>query len=54
MSIRGALTSLFRRPPPTDEEIAARAEAKAIRAEMNQDKLSQRNTAGMIYRSSRR
>jgi hypothetical protein len=54
MGLRDALASVVRRRTPTQEEIEARAEAKSIRAQMNQDKISQDSKAGMIYRSGRR
>jgi len=39
------------RRPLTAEEVAARAEAKLIRDQINEDKLSQLTGAGQNYRS---
>jgi hypothetical protein len=48
------LLRLFRRRPLTPEEVAARNEAKALRAQMVDDRISQDSKSGMIYRSGRR
>jgi hypothetical protein len=46
------LKDAFRRRPLTDEDLAARAEAKVAREQMLQDRLSDR--AGRNYRSGGR
>ena len=54
MKIRGAIKGFVRRRPPTEEELAARAEAKLVRDQVVEDRLSQESGAGQIYRSGRR
>jgi hypothetical protein len=48
--IRGAL----RRKPPTAESLAASAEAKVLREQMLQDRMSQGTPGGQNYRSGGR
>lgn len=54
MGILQRLAETFRRRPLTSEELAARAEAKLLREQINQDKLSQLSGGGQVYRSGRR
>jgi hypothetical protein len=54
MSIIDKIRSALRRKPLTDEELAARAEAKVAREQMLQDRLSQETSGGQSYRAGRR
>jgi hypothetical protein len=54
VKIRDTIKSLVRRRPVTEEELAARAEAKLVRDQMLQDRVSQETGAGQVYRSGRR
>ena len=54
MDIAKKVQGLFRRRPLTEEDIAARAEAKIAREQMLQDRLSQESRGGEVYRSGRR
>jgi hypothetical protein len=44
---------LFRRAPKTPEDLAAEAEAKVLRDQMETARLSQRSQAGQNYQSGR-
>jgi len=54
MAIGDKLKKLLRRRPLTEEELAARAEAKVVREQMLQDRLSQETSGGQVYRSGGR
>jgi hypothetical protein len=54
MALVDKLRGMFRRRPLTDDELRARAEAKVIREQMLQDKLSQGSGGGSNYRSGGR
>jgi len=54
MSIMDKIRNALRRKPPTDEELAARVEAEAVREQMLQDRLSQETAGGQSYRSGGR
>ncbi|MGH3629963.1 MAG: hypothetical protein ACRDRL_21295 [Sciscionella sp.] len=54
MSIMDKIRKTLRRKPLTDEELAARAEAKLAREQMLQDRLSQETGGGQSYRSGGR
>jgi len=54
LSIKDKIRSAFRRKPTTDDELAARAEAKIAREQMLQDRLSQETSGGQSYRSGGR
>jgi hypothetical protein len=54
MAILGKVKDVFRRRPLTDEDLAARAEAKIAREQMLQDRLSQESRGGQNYRSGGR
>jgi hypothetical protein len=54
MSIMEKIRKAVRRKPLTDEELAARAEAKISREQMLQDRLSQETPGGQSYRSGGR
>jgi hypothetical protein len=51
MRLVESMKRLFRRRPLTPEDLAARAEAAQIRDQVQDDRGSQRSSAGMIYRS---
>jgi len=51
MPITNRIRNALRGTPPSDEELAARAEAKKIREQMLQDRLSQETLGGQSYRS---
>jgi hypothetical protein len=53
MSFSKVLRDLFRRTPPSREDIAAVAEARRLRDDMQTIRLSQRSTAGENYQSGR-
>lgn len=54
MSLLQRLRNMLRRRPPTEKGLAARAEAKLVREQILQDRLSQESRAGQVYRSGRR
>jgi hypothetical protein len=54
MTIARKLKDAFRRRPLTEEDLAARAEAKIVREQMLQDRLSQETRGGQTYRSGGR
>jgi hypothetical protein len=54
MAIVERIRGILRRRPLTAEELAARAEAKIVREQMLQDRLSQESAGGQIYRSGGR
>jgi hypothetical protein len=54
MTMLQRLKGLVRRRPLTEEDIAARAEAKIAREQMLQDRLSQETRGGQNYRSGGR
>ena len=54
MTIVDKIRNALRRKPLTDEDLAARAEAKIIREQMLQDRMSQRTPGGQNYRSGGR
>jgi len=53
MTIVEKIRGILRRRPLTDEDLAARAEAKIVREQMLQDRLSQ-ESGGQNYRSGGR
>jgi hypothetical protein len=54
MTIFQKITDALRRRPLTEEDLAARAEAKVAREQMLQDRLSQESLGGQNYRSGGR
>jgi hypothetical protein len=54
MSIFAKVKQALRRKPLTAEDLAAQAEAKVVREQMLQDRLSQESRGGETYRSGRR
>ena len=54
MSIMETIRKALRRKPLTDEDLAARVEAKIAREQMLQDRLSQETPGGQSYRSGGR
>jgi hypothetical protein len=54
MTIFQKITDALRRRPLTEEDLAARAEAKVAREQMLQDRLSQESRGGQNYRSGGR
>lgn len=53
MNVVRKLISVLRGKPLTPEEAAARAEARAVRDEVLNERLSQRSSASQIYQSGR-
>jgi hypothetical protein len=53
MGLGRRIASLFRRRPPTAEELEAEAEAQRVRYEMDTIRASQRGSAGQNYQSGR-
>jgi len=47
MEFSGRIKDLLRRRPLTQEEVAARAEAKLVREQLHRDRLAQEASAGM-------
>ena len=53
MSLLQRLARIVRRRPPTDEELAERAESQRMRDDMETQRLSQRSGSGQNYQSGR-
>jgi hypothetical protein len=53
MSLLQALRDLFRRTPPTQEDLEAAAEGRRLRDDMETIRVSQHSTAGENYQSGR-
>ena len=53
MSILQKLRDVFRRSPPSPDDVEAAAESQRLRDELETIRLSQRSTAGENYQSGR-